>query len=166
MRDAYKYLTEDEVIEGTINYLMSKGKTAKTQARAIANASRKEHGVDIYMYKGTESGRGNLYFIEAKGNIKITADGFYEEKKSDFMTEFRWAISQIVLRVKYASNKNNKIYGIAIPKAELDRCIKLIGDNWALKTLGIRLFSAYRDENGLYADELVPSKIYTEVKGK
>lgn len=160
-------LTEDEVIQGTATYLLGKGKTTKTEIRKIARASRKEHGVDLCVYKGTPEGRGNLYFVEAKGNLKVAKDNLREAKKSNFLTEFRWGISQIILRIDYASNKNNRIYGIAIPKTEPPRCLRLIRDNWALKTLGIRLFCAYRDDNGeLFAQELTPSKIYTEVKGK
>ncbi len=63
-------LTEDEVIQGTATYLLGKGKTTKTEIRKIARASRKEHGVDLCVYKRYARGRGNLYFVEAKGTSK------------------------------------------------------------------------------------------------
>lgn len=160
-------LTENEVIDGVKNYLrFAKGKSTNRNILSKADADKKEHGVDLALKLSNDKGNGNYYYIEAKGNLKIE-DGKKVVKKSDFMTEFRWAISQIVLRIKTASNKNNRIYGIAIPRSEKERCLSLIKDNWALRNLGVRLYCAYREKDGeLTAEELTPSQIYTEVKGK
>ena len=76
-------------------------------------------------------------------------------------TNFRWAISQIILRITVDSTKNNYIYGIAIPNSEIKRAIKLIENNWALKHLKIRLYGAYRNDEGeLTAIEYCPRDIY------
>ena len=150
-------LTENEVIDAVINYLNSKGNTQITKILRRSDASQKQHGVDLQVKLANEKGNGNNYFIEAKGNKK--SDGAI--MRSSANTNFRWAISQILLRIKVDSTKNNYIYGIAIPNSEIKNAIKLIHDNWALKNLKIRLYGAYYNENGeLNAIEYCPSDIY------
>ena len=150
-------LTENEVIDAVINYLNSKGNTQITKILRRSDASQKQHGVDLQVKLVNEKGNGNNYFIEAKGNKK--SDGAI--MRSSANTNFRWAISQILLRIKVDSTKNNYIYGIAIPNSEIKNAIKLIHDNWALKKLKIRLYGAYYNENGeLNAIEYCPSDIY------
>ena len=149
-------LAENDVIKGVKNFLLAKGKTSRSDVRCSANAEKKEHGIDLKIYKGTANGRGNIYHIEAKGDILASGD----KKKTNFLTEFRWAVSQIILRINHPSNKNNRIYGIAIPAYEKDRCIKLIKNNWALKELGIRLYCAYKKDGKLTADEYTPKDLY------
>ena len=96
------------------------------------------------------------YYIEAKGVLRAKDDA---EKKSRFDTEFRFAISQIILRMKELSTAT--IYGIAVPKTEKDYRLKLLKNNKGLKTLKMRLYFAYQAENGeCYAEELTPKDIY------
>ena len=153
-------LTENEVIEAVINYFNSKGHTKVTKVVRRADASQKQHGVDLQIKLANEKGRGNNYFVEAKGNKK--ADGSI--MRSSANTNFRWALSQIILRIKVNSTKNNYIYGIAIPNSEIKNAIKLIHDNWALKMLKIRLYGAYyNDNNVLDAIEYCPSDIYDKI---
>ncbi len=154
--DKKEFLTENEVIEGISNYLANKGRTTKKRVVRQADAGKKEHGVDLVFRLENDAGRGNTYFIEAKGNLK--SDG--AKKKSSFNTNFRWAISQIILRVKVDSRRYNYNYGIAVPDSEIEKCIAMIHDNWALKHLKIRLYGAFRDGNGLNAKEYLPNKIY------
>ena len=150
-------LTENEVIEAVTNYLNNKGRTEVKKIMHQSDASKKEHGVDLQIKLSNAKGHGNNYFIEAKGNKKC--DG--SVMRSSFNTNFRWAISQIILRIKVDSTKNNYIYGIAIPNSEIEHAIKLIRDNWALKHLKIRLYGAYyNEENKLFATEYCPENIY------
>ncbi len=154
-------LTENEVIQGVENYLRQKGTTQRRRIINKSDAGKKEHGVDLYIKLENESGNGNRYFIEAKGNKK--ADGSI--MKSSCNTNFRWAISQIILRIKVDPRKNNYIYGIAMPKSDVEKCMESIRENWALKHLKIRLFGAYHDENGqLTAIEYLPRHIYQTQK--
>lgn len=150
------YLTEDEVIEGVANYLMQKGRTSNKQVIRQADTSKKEHGVDLKIKLANDQNRGNLYFIEAKGNMR--ADG--KKMKSSWNTNFRWAISQIILRMDVDSRRNNYIYGIAVPQAHIDQCIKLIEGNWALKHLKLRLYGAFWDDGQLTAKEYCPKDIW------
>ncbi len=150
-------LTENEVIEAVINYLNTKGRTEIKTVVHRSDASHKEHGVDLQIKLANAKGHGNNYFIEAKGNKR--SDGTV--MRSTFNTNFRWAISQIILRIKVDSTKNNYIYGIALPDSDAQKAIKLIHDNWALKHLKIRLYGARHNENGdLEAVEYRPSDIY------
>ena len=150
-------LTEDEVIEAVINYLNTKGNTEIRKIVHRSDASRKEQGVDLRIKLSNEKGNGNNYFIEAKGNKR--ADG--TPMRSTTNTNFRWAISQIILRITVDSTKNNYIYGIALPNSEIKSAIKLIENNWALKHLKIRLYGAYyNDEGELKAIEYCPRYIY------
>lgn len=79
---------------------------------------------------------------------------------STYDTNFRWALSQIVLRIKVDPRNYNYIYGIAMPKSDIIKCIKLIHDNWALKHLKIRLYGAFYDNGQLTATEYLPKDIY------
>lgn len=149
-------LTEDEVIEGVKNFLLQKGNTKQKRVIKISRAIKKEHGVDLLIKLENESGNGNWYFIEAKGNVK--SDG--EEMSSQCRTNFRWAISQIILRIKVDSRNYNYNYGIAMPKSDIEDCIELIRQNWALKHLKIRLYGAFYDDGSLTAKEYLPKNIY------
>lgn len=154
---AADYLTENQVIEGVGNYLRHKGHTTQKRVLNKSDAEKKEHGVDLLVKLENEARHGNRYFIEAKGNLK--ADG--SRMKSSCLTNFRWALSQIILRIEVDSRKNNYIYGIAMPKSDIEKCIALIRGNWALKHLKIRLYGAYIKENGeLFAREYLPRDIY------
>jgi len=155
-------LTENEVIEGVSNYLLQKGKTTQKRVINISDAEKKEHGVDLVVKLENEKKNGNWYFIEAKGNKKSNGTPM----KSSWSTNFRWAISQIVLRMDVDSRNNNYIYGIAVPKSNIQKCINLIKDNWALKHLKLRLYGAYRENGQLTATEYCPKDIYTKHKGK
>ncbi len=149
-------LTENEVIEGTYNFLLQKGRTTHRRVVRMADAGKKQKGVDLQVRLENEQGNGNTYFIEAKGTLK--ADG--TEMKSSFHTNFRWALSQIVLRIRVDSRRNNYIYGIAVPDGKIEKCVAMIHDNWALKHLKIRLYGAFRDGDKLTAQEYLPSRIY------
>ncbi len=150
------YLSEDEIIKGVENYLSQKGRTVRKRLIKKATASSKQHGIDLVFKLENDRGNGNWYFIEAKGNKR--SDG--AAMKSAFHTNFRWAISQIVLRIKVDPRKYNYIYGIAVPQCEIDKCIQMIHDNWALKHLKIRLYGVSSCGDTLFANEYVPSKIY------
>lgn len=134
-----------------------KGRTSNRRVINEANAEIKEHGIDLCFKLSNDAGRGNLYMIEVKGNLK--SDGL--AMKSNFLTNFRSAISEIVLRIKVDSTRNSYIYGIAIPDSEFSRCKHLIENNWALKHLKIRIYGAYRlDKNTFDANEYTPKDIY------
>ena len=150
------WLTEDDVIEGTVQFLKRKGCTVTRQVVSKASAARKEHGPDLVMKLANEQHRGNRYIIEAKGNLR--SDG--RRMSSSVNTNFRWALSQIILRIKNDSRKYNYNYGIAMPRSDAELCIKLIRKNWALKHLKIRLYGAYRENDELTAVEYLPSDIY------
>ena len=142
--------TENEVIEGVINYLKQKGKV-ENKVFQFADATKKEKGIDIRGKLG-----GNRYFIEAKGNVNKN-----NQYKSTWNTNFRWAISQIVLRIKTHSNNYADIYGIALPDIYVKKAIKMIEDNWLLKFGKLRLYGVYRNEsNNLFAKEYKASDIY------
>lgn len=152
------YLTENEVIEGVKNYLLQKGKTSKKQVMITADAKKKEHGVDLKIKLANDQNRGNLYFIEAKGNKR--ADGSI--MRSSWNTNFRWAVSQIILRMHVDSRNNNYIYGIAVPDSQIKSCIQLVEENWALRHLKLRLYGAYWKDGQLTAKEYYPKDIYAK----
>lgn len=154
--DGKELLTEDEVIQGVENFLKEKGRTEQKRLISKSDAQRKEHGIDLVVKLENQARRGNWYFIEAKGNKK--SDG--SDMRSSFNTNFRWAISQIILRIKVDSRNYNYIYGIAVPNSEIEKCIKLIRGNWALKHLKIRLYGAFYQEGRLTAAEYLPKDIY------
>ena len=124
----------------------------------MTDTQKKEHGVDLKIKLENEQKRGNLYFIEAKGNKR--ADG--RKMRSSWNTNFRWAISQIVLRMNVDSRRNNYIYGIAVPNVQFKKCIELIESNWALKHLKLRLYGAYWENGQLTAKEYCPKDIYKD----
>lgn len=151
------FLTENQVIKGVENYLKHKGRTSQKRIINKSDAEKRERGVDLLIKLENEKKRGNWYFIEAKGNLR--ADG--TPMKSSYLTNFRWAISQIILRIEVDSRRNNYIYGIAMPNSDIKKCINLIEDNWALKHLRIRLYGSYINDHGeLYAREYLPKDIY------
>ena len=154
------YLTENEVIEGVTNYLLHKGKTSKKQVMITADAEAKEHGIDLKIKLANDQNRCNLYLIEAKGNKR--SDG--SKMRSSWNTNFRWAISQIILRMTVDSTRNNYIYGIAVPDSQISHCIKLIRENWALRHLKLRLYGAYWQNGQLTAKEYCPRDIYTNAE--
>jgi len=150
------WLTEDEVIEGVKNFLMQKGCTIQKRVIKTSSAAKKEHGVDLVMKLENSSQKGNLYFIEAKGNVK--SDG--NRMKSLCKTNFRWALSQIILRINVDSRNYNYNYGIAMPRSDVEQCIELIRENWALDHLKIRLYGVFYNKGQLTAKEYLPKDIY------
>ena len=156
------YLTEDEVITGVENYLLNKGRTSSKRVITKAVSARKEHGIDLKVKLENDQKKGNVYFIEAKGNLRSDRS----KMKSSWNTNFRWAISQIILRMNVDSRKNNYIYGIAVPNAHIPGCIKIIKGNWALKHLKLRLYGAYWKNGELTAKEYCPKDIYDKEKKK
>ena len=149
-------LTENEVIQGVENFLKQKGCTLMKRTIHKADAKSKEHGVDLVLKLENQRKNGNWYFIEAKGNLK--ADG--SRMKSSYHTNFRWALSQIILRIEVDSRKYNHIYGIALPRSDAEKCRALIRKNWALKHLKIRLYGAFYQDGQLTALEYLPKNLY------
>lgn len=150
-------MTENEVIQGVLHFLMHKGRTEQKRVINLSDAAKKEHGVDLVVRLENKHRNGNWYFIEAKGNRR--ADG--EHMRSSWSTNFRWALSQILLRIRVDSRNNNYIYGIAMPDCEIPKCIRLIHDNWALKHLRIRLYGAFFQDGQPTAVEYLPRDIYS-----
>ena len=150
-------MNEDNVIDGVINFLKDKNRKRdnfKILHRSYAKDG--DHGIDIKCaaYSGTTI--SNRYYIEAKGTLKAKDNS---EKKSKFETEFRWAISQIILQMKELSTATT--YGIAVPMTEKEDCLRLMRTNKGLKLLKVRLYLAYKADNGeYYAEEMKPSDIY------
>lgn len=150
-------MNEDNVIDGVINYLKEKNRhrdNFKVLHRSYAKDG--DHGIDLKCAAYSNNIISNRYYIEAKGTLKAKDNS---TKKSKFETEFRWAISQIILQMKEFSSATN--YGIAVPESEKTNCLRLMRDNKGLKKLGIRLYLTYKAENGEYfAKELTPKDIY------
>ena len=89
-------MNEDDVIKGVKNYLEFKNSHRDDFiVEKIASAEKREKGVDLYGYCKSDKNKSNRYYIEAKGTLKASDNS---KKKSSFNTEFRWAVSQIVLR--------------------------------------------------------------------
>ncbi len=152
-------LTEDQVIEGVINYFNTKGSTKIKEVKQKADTAQKQRGIDLRLKLKNEKGNGNNYFIEAKGTLR--ADGAV--MRSSMNTNFRWAISQIILRITVDSTRYNYIYGIAVPNSEIPKCVRLIKNNWALKLLKVRLYGSFYDSDGkLTAIEYSPKNIYKQ----
>lgn len=151
-------MNEDNVIDGVINFLKDKNRKRdgfKVLHRSYAKDS--DHGIDIKCAAYSGNTISNRYYIEAKGTLKARDNS---EKKSKFETEFRWAISQIILQMKELSGATS--YGIAVPKTEKENCLRLMRNNKGLKKLKIRLYLAYKAENGeYYAEELKSGAIYS-----
>lgn len=152
-------MNEDNVIDGVINYLKDKNRHRDDfVVKKRASAKDREQGIDISAYCKSGGKQSNRYYIEAKGTLNSKDNS---EKKTDFMVEFRWAVSQIVLDMKDFSKAT--VYGIAIPETEKERCVKLMKKSKGLKILGVRLYLAYKESNGeYYAKEIKPSEIYTK----
>ena len=150
-------MNEDNVIDGVVNYL--KEKNGHRDGFRVLHRSRAkdgDKGIDLKCAAYSHGIISNRYYIEAKGTLKAEDNS---EKKSDFRTEFRWAISEIILRMKELSAAT--VYGIAIPEAEKDKCLRLMSNNKGLKKLGVRLYLSYKAENGEYfAKEMRPKDIY------
>ena len=145
-------MTENEVIKGVENYLLQKGRTENKKVRISVDAEKMQHGVDLFVTLGN-----NRYFVEAKGSVRSNG----EPMRSQFNTNFRWAISQIILRITTDPTNYANIYAIAVPEAQIEKCKKLIHKNVALKMLKIRLFGVFRMESGeLFAKEYTPKDIY------
>ena len=123
------FLTENEVIQGVENFLKQKGRTSHKRIIYKADAAKKEHGVDLVLKLENQNKNGNWYFIEAKGNLKADRS----KMKSSCNTNFRWALSQIILRIEVDSRKNNHIYDIAMLRSDAERFQKRIRNNCALK---------------------------------
>ncbi len=150
-------MNEDNVIDGVINYLKEKNRK-RDSFRVIHRSYAKDgdHGIDLKCAAYSGKLISNRYYIEAKGTLKAKDNS---EKKSKFETEFRWAISQIILQMSELSGAT--VYGIAVPQTEKDSCLRLMRDNRGLKKLGVRLYLAYKAENGeYYAEELTRKDIY------
>ena len=150
-------MNEDNVIDGVINYLKDKNRhrdSFKIAHRSYAKDG--DHGIDLKGVAYSGKRQSNRYYIEAKGTLKAKDD---TEKKSKFETEFRWAISQIILQMSELSSAS--VFGIAISMTEKEACLRLMRNNKGLKKLKVRLYLAYKGSNGeYYAEELKPSQIY------
>ncbi len=150
-------MNEDNVIDGVVNYLKEKCRH-RDGFRVLHRSYAKDgdKGIDLKCVAYSGGAISNRYYIEAKGTLKAKDNS---EKKSKFETEFRWAISQIILQMKEWSAATN--YGIAVPESEKDDCLRLMRDNKGLAKLKVRLYLAYKAENGEYfAREMKPSEIY------
>lgn len=151
-------MNEDNVIDGVVNYLkdnlQNRGRKFVLDRRTQAKDG--DHGIDLKGHALSNGRWSTRYYIEAKGTLKVKDNS---EKKSKFETEFRWAISQIILQMKELSSAT--IYGIAVPMTEKKDCLRLMRSNKGLKTLKVRLYLAYKAKNGEYfAEELTPKDIY------
>lgn len=150
-------MNEDNVIDGVVNYLKGKNRhrdNFKITHRSYAKDG--DHGIDLKCVAYSGKRMSNRYYIEAKGTLKAKDNS---EKKSKFETEFRWAISQIILQMNELSDAST--FGIAVPKTEKADCLRLMENNKGLKKLKIRLYLAYKADNGEYfAEEMKPSDIY------
>ena len=150
-------MNEDNVIDGVVNYLKDKNRhrdSFKITHRSYAKDG--DHGIDLKCVAYSGKRMSNRYYIEAKGTLKAKDNS---EKKSKFETEFRWAISQIILQMNELSDAS--IFGIAVPKTEKADCLRLMKNNKGLKKLKVRLYLAYKADNGEYfAEEMKPSDIY------
>lgn len=152
-------MNEDNVIDGVVNYLKDKNRhreNFKIVHRSYAKDG--DHGIDLKCAAYSGKRMSNRYYIEAKGTLKAKDNS---EKKSKFETEFRWAISQIILQMNELSDAS--VFGIAIPRTEKSDCLKLMKNNKGLKKLKVRLYLSYKADNGEYfAEEMTPSEIYAK----
>ena len=150
-------MNEDNVIDGVVNYLKDKMRH-RDDFRVLHRSYAKDgdKGIDLKCAAYSNGIISNRYYIEAKGTIKAKDNS---KKKSKFETEFRWTISQIILQMKEFSSAT--VYGIAIPESERKECLRLMVHNNGLTKLKIRLYLAYKKENGeYYAKEMKPKDIY------
>lgn len=72
--------------------LKIKGDGFKVLHRSYAKDG--DRGIDLKCAVYSNGAISNRYYIEAKGTLKSVDNS---EKKTKFETEFRWAISQIIL---------------------------------------------------------------------
>ena len=94
-------MNEDNVIDGVVNYLKEKNRHRdgfKVLYRSYAKDGDK--GIDLKCAAYSHGIISNRFYVEAKGTLKARDNS---EKKSKFKTEFRWAISQIILQMKELS---------------------------------------------------------------
>ena len=150
-------MNEDNVLDGVVNYLKDKNRH-RDDFRVLHRSYAKDgdHGIDLKCAAYSNKKISNRYYIEAKGTLKAKDNS---EKKSKFETEFRWAISQIILQMKELSSAT--VYGIAVPESEKNDCLRLMKDNKGLEKLKVRLYLSYKAENGEYfAKEMLPKDIY------
>lgn len=80
--------------------------------------------------------------------------------RSSYNTNFRRALSQIILRIRVDSRRNHHIYSIAMLRSDFELCIPLIRSNWALKHLKLRLYGAFYEDGRLTAAEYLPKDLY------
>ncbi|GHV38388.1 hypothetical protein FACS189490_00230 [Clostridia bacterium] len=78
----------------------------------------------------------------------------------EIRTISRWAVAQIILRIKVDPTKYNYIYGIAMPLHNIKQAIGIIRGKWTMKHLKIRLYDVYYDSGKLTAKEYLPKEIY------
>ena len=150
-------MNEDNVIDGVVNYLKNKNKH-RDAFRVLHRSYAKDgdKGIDLRCAAYSHGIISNRFYVEAKGTLKAKDNA---EKKSRFETEFRWAISQIILQMKELSSAT--VYGIAVPLSEKNDCLRLMRNNKGLKKLKVRLYLSYKADNGeYYAEEMKPSEIY------
>lgn len=150
-------MNEDDVLVGVANFLKHKNRHRDNFIiDHLASAKEREHGIDLKAHAMSGRRISNRYYIEAKGTLKAKDN---TPKSSQFETEFRWAVSQIILQMTEFSGAT--VFGIAVPKTEKANCLRLMRHNKGLKKLKIRLYLTYRAENGeFFAEELTPKEIY------
>lgn len=153
-------MNEDNVIDGVVNYLREKHQDRGFRVLHRSYAKDGDKGIDLKCAAYSDGTISNRYYVEAKGTLKAKDNS---EKKSRFETEFKWAIAQIILQMKELSGAAN--YGIAVPKSEKGSCLRLMRNNKGLAKLKIRLYLAYKMENGEYfAEEMLARDIYKKRK--
>lgn len=84
MQEVQDLLTENQVIEGVQNFLYQKGHTTHRRVVTVADAARKEHGVDLIFKLENDNHKGNTYFIEAKGNLKSDGTPMLSKRRTNF----------------------------------------------------------------------------------
>ena len=117
-----KGINEDNVIDGVVNYLKDKCRHRdgfKVLHRSYAKDGDK--GIDLKCAAYSGGVISNRFYVEAKGNLKAKDNS---EKKTKFETEFRWAVSQIILQMNELSSAT--VYETAIPEGEKEKCLQLM----------------------------------------
>ena len=149
-----EWLTDDETALGALNFLSQKGRTVN---KRLLKHAKQPHGIDLVVKLENEKGRGNRYFITAKGNLQY--DG---TKVRPFIDPVLYlALMQMILRINVSSTRYNYIYGVAVPESEIPQCIALIRGNKAFMQLKIRLYGVYTEKGRLCATEYLPKEIYS-----
>lgn len=114
-------MNEDDVLTGVVNFLKYKHRRRDNFViDHLASAKEREHGIDLKAHAMSGRHISNRYYIEAKGTLKAKDN---TPKSSQFDTEFRWAISQIILQMGEFSEAT--VFGIAVPKTEKADCLRL-----------------------------------------